>query len=128
MKPQKPEQSPKQPPKQQPEQRDKVEIQFLEGPQTRRFELARVFRILFELVKGFRKLHFAGPCVTVFGSARFREDSRYYQLARELGSELAKGGFTVMTGGGPGIMEAANRGAKEVNGCSIGCNIVLPKE
>ena len=77
---------------------------------------------------GFRALHFAGPCVTVFGSARFAETHPYYVLARQVGVELAKAGFTVMTGGGPGIMEAANRGAKDVGGRSIGCNIELPLE
>ncbi|WP_202973863.1 TIGR00730 family Rossman fold protein [Fimbriiglobus ruber] len=77
---------------------------------------------------GFRKLHFIGPCVTVFGSARFPEGHPYYELARAVGRLLANRGFTVMTGGGPGIMEAANRGAKEAGGRSIGCNIVLPHE
>jgi uncharacterized protein (TIGR00730 family) len=66
--------------------------------------------------------------VTVFGSARFTEDQPYYQLAREVGARLARAGFTVMTGGGPGIMEAANRGAKEAGGYSVGCNIELPHE
>lgn len=103
-------------------------IQFLHGPQKRSFELARAIRIFFELMHGFRRLHFVGPCVTVFGSARFKEDHPYYQLAREVGARLARAGFTVMTGGGPGIMEAANRGAKEVGGMSIGCNIELPRE
>ena len=103
-------------------------VRFLEGPQQRGFELARAVQIFFEFLGGFRKLHFAGPCVTVFGSARFREGHRYYRLAREVGSLLAAAGFTVMTGGGPGIMEAANRGAKEVGGRSLGCNIELPLE
>jgi len=85
-------------------------------------------RILIEFIRGFRALHFVGPCVTVFGSARFREDHPYYELGREMGRELARAGFTVMTGGGPGIMEAANRGAKEVGGGSVGCNIQLPAE
>ena len=85
-------------------------------------------RILGECVKGFRRLHFVGPCVTVFGSARFEEDHPYYVLARELGARLAEAGFAVMTGGGPGIMEAANRGAKDVGGTSVGCNITLPVE
>jgi uncharacterized protein (TIGR00730 family) len=101
---------------------------FLEGPQKRKWELWSVARIVREFVRGFRVLHFVGPCVTVFGSARFKEDHRYYALAREVGSHLSKIGFTVMTGGGPGIMEAANRGAKEAGGHSIGCNIILPQE
>jgi uncharacterized protein (TIGR00730 family) len=101
---------------------------FLQGPQPRGAELLRAARIFVEFVRGFRALHFVGPCVTVFGSARFKEDHRYYGLAREVGRELARAGFTVMTGGGPGIMEAANRGAKEMGGRSIGCNIELPAE
>jgi uncharacterized protein (TIGR00730 family) len=101
---------------------------FLEGPQPRGFELMRACRIFWEIMHGFRALHFLGPCVTVFGSARFKETHRYYQLAREVGSRLSLAGFTVMTGGGPGIMEAANRGAKDVGGQSIGCNIELPQE
>lgn len=103
-------------------------IQFLQGPQTRRFELWQAIKIFFELMRGFRTLHFVGPCVTVFGSARFTEDHPYYAMARDVGRRLAKVGFTVMTGGGPGIMEAANRGAKDVNGRSIGCNIELVHE
>ena len=98
------------------------------GPQPRAQELLRAIRIFTEFMRGFRALHFVGPCVTVFGSARFRENHPYYALARQCGAELARAGFTVMTGGGPGIMEAANRGAKEAGGRSIGCNIRLPKE
>lgn len=101
---------------------------FLAGPQRRLVELARAARIFSEFVRGFRALHFAGPCVTVFGSARFTEFNPYYRMARQVGAGLAAAGFTVMTGGGPGIMEAANRGAKDVGGRSIGCNIVLPEE
>jgi uncharacterized protein (TIGR00730 family) len=101
---------------------------FLAGPQRRIEELLRALRIFFEFLRGFRTFHFVGPCVTVFGSARFGEDHPYYQLAHQVGADLAKAGFTVMTGGGPGIMEAANRGAKEAGGRSIGCNIKLPKE
>jgi uncharacterized protein (TIGR00730 family) len=101
---------------------------FLQGPQPRRHELIRAVRIFIEFVRGFRALHFVGPCVTVFGSARFKEDHAYYGLGREIGRELARAGFTVMTGGGPGIMEAANRGAQEAGGRSIGCNIELPVE
>ena len=104
------------------------EIVLLEGPDKRRFELARAVRIFLEFMHGFRALHFVGPCVTVFGSARFDEKHANYELAREMGRRIASAGFTVMTGGGPGIMEAANRGAKDVGGRSIGCNIVLPKE
>jgi uncharacterized protein (TIGR00730 family) len=103
-------------------------VRFLEGPQRRLTELARAARIFAEFVRGFRALHFVGPCVTVFGSARFTEVNPYYRMARQAGAGLATAGFTVMTGGGPGIMEAANRGAKDVGGRSIGCNIVLPQE
>jgi len=84
--------------------------------------------IFIEFIRGFRALHFLGPCVTVFGSARFPEDHPHYRLGREIGARLAQAGFTVMTGGGPGIMEAANRGAKEAGGRSVGCNITLPHE
>jgi len=79
-------------------------------------------------MRGFRTFHFVGPCVTIFGSARFEESHPFCALARRLGALLAQDGFTVMTGGGPGIMEAANRGAKEVGGRSLGCNIELPHE
>ncbi len=106
----------------------KHERQFLSGPQSRGFELWFSIKVLLEMLRGFRALHFVGPCVTVFGSARFKEDHRYYQLGRDVGSRLANAGFTVMTGGGPGIMEAANRGAKDAGGRSVGCNIELPKE
>jgi uncharacterized protein (TIGR00730 family) len=104
------------------------EIRFLAGPQPRGYELIRAIKIFFELLRGFRALAFVGPCVTVFGSARFTEDHPYYQQARYLGALLARDGFTVMTGGGPGIMEAANRGAKEAGGRTAGCNIELPQE
>src|SRR5207253_10235026 len=88
----------------------------------------RAVRIFWQVLHAFRALHFVGPCVTVFGSARFRTDQPYCVLARDVGARLARAGFTVMTGGGPGIMEAANRGAKEAGGYSVGCNIELPKE
>jgi len=104
------------------------EEQFLQGPQARLRELWRTVRIGREFLRGFRSLHFAGPCVTVFGSARFEEGNRWYTLARGMGGRLARAGFTVVTGGGPGIMEAANRGAKEAGGRSVGMNIVLPRE
>jgi len=104
------------------------EERFLEGPNARGMELIRVFEIFFECIHGFRKFHFSGPCITVFGSARFTESDPLYKLTRTLGGKISQLGFTVMTGGGPGLMEAANRGAKEVGGRSIGCNITLPKE
>ncbi|MGH2608371.1 MAG: TIGR00730 family Rossman fold protein [Tepidiformaceae bacterium] len=102
-----------------------AERRFLAGPQSRFSELLSALRVFWEFIRGFRALHFVGPCVTVFGSSRFPEDHPYYELARQLGQELASAGFTVMTGGGPGIMEAANRGAKDVGGRSVGCNIDL---
>ncbi|MEO8845244.1 MAG: TIGR00730 family Rossman fold protein [Kofleriaceae bacterium] len=107
---------------------DPTERKFLSGPRPRGSELGFSLDVLREMLRGFRVLHFVGPCVTVFGSARFTEDHPYYALARQLGGELANAGFTVMTGGGPGVMEAANRGAKEAGGSSVGCNIVLPAE
>lgn len=104
------------------------ERKLLAGPQRRGSELVSVAKVAMEFIQAYRKLHFVGPCVTVFGSARFKEDHPYYQMARETGALLASEGFTVMTGGGPGIMEAANRGAKERGGRSVGCNIDLPEE
>ncbi len=106
----------------------KSEIKFLEGPQSRWKELRFSFNVLREFIKGFRILHFVGPCVTIFGSARFKEGDSTYKQTQELAGEIAKLGFTIMTGGGPGVMEAANRGAQEVGGRSVGCNIVLPHE
>jgi uncharacterized protein (TIGR00730 family) len=104
------------------------ETEFLEGPHSRWKELLFLLKVMRQFFVGLRKLHFIGPCVTVFGSARFSEEHPYYLLAREMGQEIARLGFTVITGGGPGIMEAANRGAKDVGGRSVGCNIQLPKE
>jgi uncharacterized protein (TIGR00730 family) len=104
------------------------ERRFLEGPRSRTQELFFLFKVFREFIRGYRALHFLGPCITVFGSARFKEDNIYYQQAREIGAKLTELGFGVMTGGGPGIMEAANRGAFENNGISIGCNIELPHE
>lgn len=102
--------------------------QLLEGPRSRIGEFLRVCRIGIEFIRGFRALHWMGPCVTFFGSARFPAGHPYYELARKTAAEAAQLGFTVMTGGGPGIMEAANRGSKEVGGRSVGCNIILPHE
>ena len=104
------------------------EITFLEGPRSRWADLKFVLEIAWEFIRGFRALHFSGPCVAIFGSARFREDSPYYAATRRLAAEIAQLGFTIMTGGGPGLMEAATRGAKDVGGRSVGCNIVLPME
>jgi len=104
------------------------DIIFLQGPHSRWKEFVFLLKVMWEFLRGFRKLHFAGPCVTVFGSARFTEEHPYYEMAREVGYAIARTGFTVMTGGGPGLMEAANRGAREAGGRSVGCNIVLPRE
>ncbi len=106
----------------------KSEIKFLEGPQNRWSDFKFAFNVLAEFIKGFRSLHFAGPCVTIFGSARFKENHPYYKQTEAIAGQIAKLGFTIMTGGGPGIMEAANKGAKAVGGRSVGCNIVLPHE
>jgi hypothetical protein len=104
------------------------EVRFFQGPQSRGFELGKALGIFCELMRGFRTFHFLAPCVTVFGSARYGESYPQYGLTREVGTRLARAGFTVMTGGGPGLMEAANRGAKDVGGYSVGCNIELPRE
>src|SRR5678815_3959979 len=95
---------------------------LLEGPHSRTRELWLVLRALRDFIAGFRTLHLGGPCVTVFGSARYDEAHPYYTLGREVGRGIAGLGFTVMTGGGPGLMEAVNRGAREAGGRSVGCN------
>lgn len=104
------------------------ESYFLEGPHSRVKDFRFTLHVMREFIKGFRVLHFVGPCVAVFGSARFGEEHPYYRLGVEVGRAVANLGFGVMTGGGPGIMEAANRGAKEAGGLSVGCNIRLPHE
>lgn len=101
---------------------------YLEGPKSRTYELGFVWKVFHELLAAIRSLHFVGPCITVFGSARFKEDHKFYICAREFGKRIAQLGFTTMTGGGPGLMEAANRGAFETGGISVGCNIKLPFE
>jgi hypothetical protein len=108
--------------------KQKEEIEFLEGPQSRWKDFKFTVNVVWEFIKGFRTLHFVGPCVTIFGSARFDENHPYYKKTQQIAGEIAKLGFTIMTGGGPGIMEAANRGAKDVGGKSVGCNIILPHE
>ena len=104
------------------------ELQYLEGPKSRSRELWFALRVMIQFLKGFRKLHLAGPCITVFCSARFEDGHPYYEKAETVGKAIVEMGFTVMTGGGPGIMEAANKGAYESGGRSIGCNIKLPFE
>lgn len=106
----------------------KSEINFLEGPQSRWKDFKFTLKVAREFIKGFRSLHFTGPCICIYGSARFKEDHKYYKQAQELAGKIAQLGFSIMTGGGPGIMEAANRGAREVGGRSVGCNIELPFE
>ncbi len=101
---------------------------FLSGRRNREADLESAVKFFLEFLRGFESFDFEGPCVTVFGSARFKEGHQYYELARDLGAGLAKAGYIVMTGGGPGIMEAANRGAKEAGGLSLACNIELPRE
>jgi uncharacterized protein (TIGR00730 family) len=104
------------------------ERSFLRGRRENAEELATAGRVFLEFVRGFAALGPVGPCVTVFGSSRFPEGHPYYEMARALGRRLAEEGYAVLTGGGPGIMEAANRGAKEGSGLSLGCNIELPQE
>ena len=106
----------------------KEEIKFLDGPRSRIADLKFTLQVVREFVRGFQALTFVGPCVTIFGSARFKEDHPFYIQTRELAGQIARLGFTVMTGGGPGLMEAANRGAQDVGGRSVGCNIILPHE
>lgn len=104
------------------------ERRLLQGPRPRLRELGTVVRVTRELLRGFRKLHFVGPCVTIFGSARVAEGSVEYETAREVARRLGDEGFSIITGGGPGVMEAANRGARDADMISIGCNIRLPHE
>lgn len=113
------------PPRVEASEADRV---FLEGPHSRLRELLILVRAARDFIHGFRVLHFVGPCVTVFGSARLPAGHEYYELGRRVGGALTGLGFTVMTGGGPGVMEAANRGAREAGGRSVGCNITLEHE
>jgi len=108
--------------------RRSADERLLAGSDDLLVDFDRAFRMFQEFVTGCRALYDIGPAITVFGSARFKEDHRYYRLARDLGAALARCGYTIVTGGGPGIMEAANRGARDAGGLSVGCNIVLPHE
>lgn len=101
---------------------------YLDGPKSRTYELAFIFKVFWQFFKAIRTFHFIGPCITVFGSARFKHDHPFYTAAIEFGKRIAALGFTTITGGGPGIMEAANQGAYKNGGTSIGCNIMLPHE
>jgi uncharacterized protein (TIGR00730 family) len=101
---------------------------FLSGPRSRYADLKTLFHVSIDFIRAFRVLHFVGPCVTIFGSARTPDGTTYYEMARQMGERMAQMGFTVMTGGGPGIMEAGNRGAFEAGGRSVGVNIQLPFE
>lgn len=105
-----------------------AERAFLKGRRSRGDDLESAIRVFLEMLRGFEEMGFEGKCVTVFGSARFSSDHPCYAMARELGRLLAESGYAVMTGGGPGLMEAANRGAREAGGASLGCNILLPRE
>lgn len=108
--------------------RSNHEYQFLQGPHKILPDIVRILRIMIEFVKGYFKFYSLGTSVIIFGSARLKYDNKYYKMAKETGECLAKAGLAVMTGGGPGIMEAANKGAKEIGGLSLGCNITLPEE
>src|SRR5947208_3577609 len=88
----------------------------------------QIFKIMSEFVEGFDKLNKIGPCVSIFGSARTKPDNKYYLLATEIAHKLTQSGYGVITGGGPGIMEAANKGAQAAGGKSVGLNIDLPFE
>ena len=110
------------------EQVQGAETEFLAGKRQHADNVESAVRFFLEFLRGFEFLSIEEPTVTVFGSARFPDGHRYYELAREMGRALARKGFAVMTGAGPGIMEAANRGAKDEGGLSIGANIRLPSE
>jgi len=104
------------------------DVGFFSGKRDRADELESAIRVFLEFLHGYESLEVDRPCVTIFGSARFTPDHPYCRMAQELGGCLARSGYAVMTGGGPGIMEAANRGAYEAGGLSIGCSITLDFE
>ncbi len=105
-----------------------AEAEFLAGRRRHSDNVESAVRIFLEFLRGFEFLSIDEPCVTIFGSARFKEGHQYYELARSAGAALAREGYAVMTGGGPGVMEAANRGCQEAGGLSLGANIHLPRE
>lgn len=105
-----------------------ADYHLLQGTENYFVDLWRSFRIWREFRKGFTKLDGVERCVTFFGSARFKEDNLYYKQAYETAFLMGKAGYAIMTGGGPGIMEAANKGARDAGALSIGCNILLPEE
>jgi uncharacterized protein (TIGR00730 family) len=106
----------------------KEQLEFLTRRRSRWKEFRFALKVMREFIRGYRTLHFVGPCITIFGSARFGPGTQWYALGERMGAEMARLGFTVMTGGGPGIMEAGNKGAFEAGGLSAGCNIILPFE
>ncbi len=101
----------------------KLMVEDLKGKET-----WRLFRIMSEFIEGFDELSEIGPAVSIFGSARINKNNKYYKKSVEVASLLSRNGYTIITGGGPGIMEAANKGASLNGGVSIGLNITLPKE
>lgn len=105
-----------------------AEAAFISGRGQRSKDVEAAVGMFLELLRGFERLTVPEPCVTVFGSARIPEEDPFYQMGRSVGAELARAGYSVMTGGGPGLMEAVNRGAREAGGASFGCSIRLPKE
>ncbi len=104
------------------------ERRFLAGKRDRRRDFIFSLKVMWEFLKGFNAFKNIGPCITVFGSARFDENNKWYKKTVEIAGRISELGLTVLSGGGPGIMEAANRGAFEKKGKSVGCNIVLPFE
>lgn len=110
------------------EERIKRAFQKKEWPEIKVSDSWATFKIMAEFVDGFEKMSKIGPCVSIFGSARTKPDTKYYKLAVEIAGKLVKAGFGVITGGGPGIMEAGNKGAYEAGGKSVGLNIELPFE
>jgi uncharacterized protein (TIGR00730 family) len=112
----------------QPTSHDLLQDQQLKQLLRTQQDIWRVFRVMSEFVEGFETLSKVGPCVTIFGSARTKPGTKYYDLTVEVAKEFVRNGYGIISGGGPGIMEAANKGAKEMGGASVGINIDLPFE